>query len=150
MLERSNQVSVCVTTAGGLQSSYNNFFEIKKKLAERQNKIGDHRGVKYICIINNKTLAIVKRLVDGGFQVKHIKSLPLMSFVLTDKEVGATIEKMERGKLVQSILFVNEPQYVKHFNTIFEELWENGVDAKHRLEDIEAGRETDEELADAK
>jgi hypothetical protein len=73
-----------------------------------------------------------------------------MSFVLTDKEVGDTIEKMERGKLVQSILFVNEPQYVKHFNTIFEELWENGVDAKHRLEDIEAARETDEELEDAK
>ena len=68
---------------------------------------------------------------------------------MTDKEVGATIEKMERGKLVQSILFVNELQYVKHFNTIFEELWENGIDTKHRIEDIEAGRETDEELADA-
>jgi two-component system, OmpR family, sensor histidine kinase VicK len=125
------------------------FFEIKKKLAERQNKSGDQRGVKYIYIINNKTLAIVKRRVDGGFQVRHIKSLPPMSFVLTDKEVEATIEKMERGKLVQSILFVNEPQYVKHFNTIFEELWENEIDAKHRIEDIEAGRETDEELADA-
>ena len=69
---------------------------------------------------------------------------------MTDKEVGATIEKMERGKLVLSILFVNELQYVKHFNTIFEELWENGIDAKHRIEDIEAGRETDKELADAK
>ena len=55
------------------------FFEIKKKLAERQNKSGDQRGVKYIYIINNKTLAIVKRLVDGGFQVRHIKSLPPMS-----------------------------------------------------------------------
>ena len=73
-----------------------------------------------------------------------------MSFVLTDKEVGGTIEKMERGKLVQSILFVNELQHVKHFNTIFEELWENGIDAKHRIEDSEAGRETDKELADAK
>ena len=69
---------------------------------------------------------------------------------MTDKEVGATIEKMERGKLVLSILFVNELQYVKHFNTIFEELWENEIDGKHRIEDIEAGRETDEELADAK
>ena len=68
---------------------------------------------------------------------------------MTDKEVGATIEKMERGKLVLSILFVNELQYVKHFNTIFEKLWENEIDAKHRIEDIEAGRETDEELADA-
>ena len=68
---------------------------------------------------------------------------------MTDKEVGATIEKMERGKLVQSILFVNELQYVKHFNTIFEELWEYEIDGKHRIEDIEAGRETDEELADA-
>jgi two-component system, OmpR family, sensor histidine kinase VicK len=100
-LERSNQVSVCVTTTGGLQFSYNNFFEIKKKLADRQKKSGDHKGVKYICIINNETIAIVKRLVDAGFQVKHIRSLPPMSFVLTDKEIGVTIEKMEGGKLVQ-------------------------------------------------
>ena len=64
--------------------------------AERQNKNGDHRGVKYISIINKETVAIVKRLVDAGFQVRHIKSLPQMSFVLTDKEVGATIEKIRR------------------------------------------------------
>ena len=47
-------------------------------------------------------------------------------------------------------MFGNEPQYVEHFSTIFEELWENGIDAKLRIDDIEAGRETDEELADAK
>jgi hypothetical protein len=57
---------------------------------------------------------------------------------------------MEGGKLVQSTLFSNEPQYVEYFSSIFEELWENGIDARHRIEDIEAGRETDEELADAK
>jgi len=39
--------------------------------------------------------------VDAGFQVRHIRSLPPMSFVLTDKEIGVTIEKMEGGKLVQ-------------------------------------------------
>jgi two-component system, OmpR family, sensor histidine kinase VicK len=139
MLERSNQVSVCVTTAGCLQFSYNNFFEIKKKLADRQKKRGDHRGVKYITIINNDTAAIVKSLIDAGFQVRHIKSLPPMSFVFTDKEVMATIEKMEGGKLVQNILFSNEPEYVEHFTTIFEELWENGIDAKTRIEDVEQG-----------
>jgi hypothetical protein len=88
--------------------------------------------------------------VDAGFQVRHVKSLPPMSFVLTYKEIGATIEKMEGGKLVQSILFSNEPEYVEHFTTIFEELWESGIDAKTRIEDVEAGRGTDEELADAK
>jgi two-component system, OmpR family, sensor histidine kinase VicK len=150
MLERSNQVCVCVTTAGCLQFSYNNFFEIKKKLVDRQEKRGDHKGVKYITIINNETAAIVKKLIGTRFQVRHIKSLPPMSFVFTDKEVMATIEKMEEGKLVQNVLFSNEPEYVEHFSTIFEELWENGIDAKLRIEDIEVGRETDEELANAK
>jgi hypothetical protein len=150
MLERSNQVSVCVTTSGCLQFSYNNFFEIKKKLADRQEKRGNHRGVKYITIVNNDTAAIVKSLIGAGFQVRHIKSLLPMSFIFTDKEIMATIEKMEGGKLVQNILFSNEPEYVEHFSTIFEQFWENGIDARLRIENIEAGRETDEELADAK
>jgi hypothetical protein len=33
----------------------------------------------------------------------------------------------------------NEPHYVKHFKSIFEELWNNGIDAIERIRDIEAG-----------
>jgi two-component system, OmpR family, sensor histidine kinase VicK len=35
-----------------MQYSYNHFFEIKKKLLEKQKK-GQHRGIRYVTIIGN-------------------------------------------------------------------------------------------------
>jgi hypothetical protein len=95
-------------------------------------------------------IKLVKAFLEAGFEVRHVKNLPEMIFGVTDKEIAATIDKMEGGKKVQTLLASNEAQYVEHFGNIFEELWENGIDAKIRIEDIEAGRETDDELADAK
>jgi nitrogen-specific signal transduction histidine kinase len=62
-----------------------------------------------------------------------------MNFSVTGKEVYATIDKMEGGRMVQSILASNEPNYVNHFRSIFEELWKSGIDAKVRIADIEQG-----------
>ncbi len=33
----------------------------------------------------------------------------------------------------------NEPLYVNHFNSLFEQLWKNGIDGTDRIRDIEAG-----------
>ena len=65
-----------------------------------------------------------------------------MSFGVSDKKAAATIEKMEGGKKVQSLLISNEPMYVTHFTTIFEELWKDGVDATDRIKNIEEGVES--------
>ncbi|MDQ6863286.1 MAG: ATP-binding protein, partial [Thermoproteota archaeon] len=61
------------------------------------------------------------------------------NFSVTDKEVHATIDKMEDGNVAQSVLVSNEPIYVNHFRSIFEELWKDGVDAKARITSIEEG-----------
>lgn len=60
-----------------------------------------------------------------------------MSFGISDKEIAATIEKMESGKRVQSLLISNEPLYLMHFASIFEELWKNGIESDDRIRDIE-------------
>jgi signal transduction histidine kinase len=62
-----------------------------------------------------------------------------MSFGVSDKEIAATIEKMEGGRMVQSLLLSNEPTYVSHFRLLFEELWRNGIDALDRIKNIEEG-----------
>jgi hypothetical protein len=64
-----------------------------------------------------------------------------MNFVVGDREVIATIEKMEGGKMVESLLTSNEPIYIKHFYNIFEELWNMGIDARDRIRVIEEGGE---------
>jgi two-component system, OmpR family, sensor histidine kinase VicK len=74
--------------------------------------------------------------------MRHLKNLPPMSFGVSDKEIAATIEKMERGKMVQNLLVSNEPAYVDHFHFIFEDLWARGIDAEERIRYIEGGIES--------
>jgi signal transduction histidine kinase len=64
-----------------------------------------------------------------------------MSFGISDKEIALTIEKMDDGKVVQSLLISNETLYLKHFSSIFEEFWRNGTDAVDRIRELEQGIE---------
>ena len=55
----------------------------------------------------------------------------------------ATIQKTEGGQIIQNLLTTNESAYIEHFNSIFNELWENGIDIKKRINDIETGVDTE-------
>jgi phosphatidylserine/phosphatidylglycerophosphate/cardiolipin synthase-like enzyme len=46
---------------------------------------------------------------------------------------------MEGGKMSQSFLISNLPLYVNHFNSLFEQIWKNGIDAVERIKDIQSG-----------
>jgi signal transduction histidine kinase len=135
--QNSNELATCLTS-GGMQYSYNYFFDVKKKLLDKQ-KRGEHKGIRYISNIDKDNIQLVKKYLESGIQVKHVRNLPPMSFGVSDKEIAATIEKMEGGKRVESLLVSNEPAYVKHFSSIFEELWKNGIDAADRIRDIGEG-----------
>ncbi|MGB8154286.1 MAG: HAMP domain-containing sensor histidine kinase [Nitrososphaeraceae archaeon] len=137
----SNELSTCLSS-GGLHYSHKYFFDIKKKLLDKQKK-GEHKGIRYITNIDNDNVELAKLYLDSGIQIKHVKNLPPMSFGVSDKEMAVTIEKMEGGRVINSLLSSNEPLYVKHFASIFEELWRNGIDAKSRIRDIEDGIETE-------
>jgi two-component system, OmpR family, sensor histidine kinase VicK len=136
----SNELCTCLT-AGGMQYSYKHFFDIKKKLLDKQ-KNGEHKGIRYISNIDKDNVNLAKILLDVGIEIRYLKNLPPMSFGVSDKEIAATIEKMEGGQNVQSLLLSNEPTYVNHFYHIFEELWKNGIDATERIRDIEEGIES--------
>jgi len=137
----SNELSTCLSS-GGLHYSHKYFFDIKKKLLDKQKK-GEHKGIRYITNIDNDNVELAKLYLDSGIQIKHVKNLPPMSFGVSDKEMAVTIEKMEGGRVINSLLSSNEPLYVKHFASIFEELWRNGIDAKSRIGDIDEGIETE-------
>jgi two-component system sensor histidine kinase VicK len=137
----SNELSTCLSP-GGLHYSHKYFFDIKKKLLDKQ-KRGEHKGIRYVTNIDTDNVKIAKLYLDSGIQIKYVKNLPPMSFGVSDKEMAVTIEKMEEGRVINSLLSSNEPLYVKHFASIFEELWRNGLDAKSRIRDIEEGIETE-------
>jgi two-component system sensor histidine kinase VicK len=133
----STELATCLTP-GGMQYSYNYFFDIKKNLMDKQ-KRGEHKGMRYVTTIDKDNLGVVKTYLESGIQVRHVRNLPPMSFGVSDKEIAATIEKMEGGNRVQSLLISNEPLYQRHFASIFEELWGNGIDAADMIKDIEEG-----------
>ncbi|MGA9318700.1 MAG: ATP-binding protein [Nitrososphaeraceae archaeon] len=135
--ESSNQISTCMTS-GGLQYSHKYFYDIMKKLLIKQRR-GEHKGIRYIANIDRVNIKLVREYLKSGIQIRHARNLPPMSFGISDKEIVATIDKMEYGKRIQNLLMSNESAYLKHFGSIFEELWNSGVDAADRIKDIEEG-----------
>jgi nitrogen-specific signal transduction histidine kinase len=140
----SNKLDICLTS-GGLQYSHNNFFDLKKRLLDKQRR-GEHKGIRYITNIDNGNLHISKLYLEHGIRIRHMKNLPPMSFGVSDKEIAVTIEKMEGGRRVQSLLISNEPLYVRHFTSLFEEIWRNGIDGQHRIKQVKERVESDIEV----
>ena len=140
LIANSSELATCLTS-GGMIYSHEHFFDVNKNLLDKQQK-GEHKGIRYITYINDQNMNLVKLYLDYGIEVKHVQNLPPMSFSFSDKKIAITIEKMEDGKLVQSLLLSNEPHYLKHFASVFQELWGNGIDAAVKIKEIEEGIET--------
>jgi len=105
--------------------------------------MGIGKGITWIISIDKDNIDLVKKFLELGMQIKHIKNMPILNFAIGDREVSATIEEMEGGKMVQSLLTSNEPMYVQHFKSVFEELWKTGADPDQRITDIKQGLDTE-------
>ena len=131
-----------------MQMVYNNFFNLYKDIVEKQ-KRGEGKGIKWLTYIDDKknSIDLVKTFLNAGIQVRHIKNLPSMNFSVDTNSIQATIERMDNGILMNSLLVSNEPAYIKHFTLFFQELWNRyGIDAVERIRDIEEGMEYDIEV----
>ena len=64
-------------------------------------KRGEHRGIRHVTIIDKDNRKLARNYLELGIRVRHVRNLPPMSFGISDKEIAATIEKMESGKRVQ-------------------------------------------------
>ena len=125
-----------------MEQIYNSFFDLYRKILDDY-RGGQGKGIKWVINMEGKEgTDLVKKFIDLGMQIRHVKNLSSMNFAVGDKEVNATIEKMEGGKMVQSLLTSNEPLYIQHFYSIFEELWNKGIDAQDRIKAIEEGQES--------
>ncbi|MGB8938177.1 MAG: HAMP domain-containing sensor histidine kinase, partial [Candidatus Nitrosopolaris sp.] len=135
----ANKLSIC-SVFGGMEMSYDYFFDSYKRIVNIYQK-GKGDGVRWILNIDKDSIKLVKIFLESGIQVRHIKEMLPMNFGVSDKEVALTIEKLEGGKMSQSFLFSNDPSYVNHFNSFFEQLWKGGVDALDKIKAIEQGVE---------
>jgi two-component system sensor histidine kinase VicK len=133
----STRLSVC-SAFGGMQMSYKYLFDSYVNIVDKHQK-GEGKGMRWIINIDKENVNLVKVFLNAGIQVRHVKNKPPLNFGVSDKELAATIEKMEGGNISQSFLISNEPLYINHFNSFFDEIWKNGIDAKGRIKAIEEG-----------
>ncbi|MGC1931841.1 MAG: HAMP domain-containing sensor histidine kinase [Candidatus Nitrosopolaris sp.] len=135
---RANKLSIC-SSLGGMQMSYNYLFDSYKNVLDKYRRGESKDGIRWIINIDKESLDLVKIFLNTGIQIRHVKNMPPMNFGVSDEEIAATIEQMEGGEMSQSFLISNEPVYINHFNSLFEELWKIGIDAKDRITHIEEG-----------
>jgi two-component system sensor histidine kinase VicK len=148
VIENAPERAVC-SSIGGLQQIYQDFFDLyKRKLARscKGTEVGKGEKqdvqkdvIRLITTITDKdSIDLVRIFLEAGAKVRHLKNLPLMDFAVDNQYFHATIRK-DSGRLSRTLLISNEPAYVEHFKTIFEELWKDGIDANERIKDIYAG-----------
>ncbi len=140
----SSKIIAC-SQPGRLQLIYDNFFDLYKQVLDKQRN-AQHKGIRLIVTIDKNDLALVKNFVQAGVQVRHVKNTLPLSFVVTDKEVHANLEDVKGRKMIQSLLTSNEPVYVKQFSSAIEQLWDDGIDARLRMKDMEEGNDNEIEV----
>ena len=140
VIETSKQLAVC---------SHLNYLKIidtiasdsiKKILKRSQN--GEHKGVRWIGTINREDIALVQKYLALGMEIKHIRYIPL-NFSVTNKEFNFTVSNTVADSMNPTVFISNELPYIEQFNSLFEELWSQGVNAADRILEIEKGVEPD-------
>jgi hypothetical protein len=133
--EVSSGLSV-VSNHGGLQLTYNSFLDLCKKVLEKQ-KRGEGEGIRWIMRIEKDSVKLVKKFLKLGVKIRHVKNLAPINFAVSKYGLIATVEEMTGGGMIQNLLTSNEGSYIKHFSSMFEQLWKEGIDAQYRIKDIE-------------
>jgi len=141
ILESSTEFIAC-SKAGGIRLVYNNYFDSYEKVMQEYSK-GEHKGITLVTSIDRESVDIARKFLSIGVQIRHVKNMPPIDFAVSDKEIIATIEKMESGQMIQNLLVSAEQPYIDHFTSIFDELWKNGIDAKDRIKAIQEGVDTE-------
>jgi signal transduction histidine kinase len=144
LVRRSKQYSIC-SVSDGLLYAHSYSFDALKEILDLH-RGGKHAGIRWVTKIedieDSRLLEVIKTFMQLGMQIRHVTTIPPMSFGVSEKEMGVTVENMRGGSLNASAIFSSEPAIVEQFAAIFEELWNRGINAKERIEEIESQTKT--------
>jgi signal transduction histidine kinase len=144
LVRRSKQYSIC-SASDGLLYAHSYSFDAFKEILDLH-RGGKHAGIRWVTKIedieDSRLLEVIKTFMQLGMEIRHVTTIPPMSFGVSEKEMGVTVENMRGGSLNASAIFSSEPAIVEQFAAIFEELWNRGINAKERIEEIESQTKT--------
>jgi len=78
----ANKLSIC-TGFGGIQMSYNYLFDSYKNVVNKSKKKRTQEedfGLRWITNLDRNSLNLVKKFLQTGMNIRHIKSMPPLSF----------------------------------------------------------------------
>ena len=133
----SKQICDC-STIEGLKLIRKNYPEFHNKILQKYKK-GEHGGVRWITTIDTKTDVEGVRFFLKSFQIRHVKDTLFTNFAISDKILLSSIDRINSGNMVSSMLTSNDPLYLEHYQNIFEKIWMMGIDAEKRIQDIAKG-----------
>ncbi len=129
--------SICSTFDGLLMITCNKGFEKMQGRLLDSSRRGNN--IRWLGTINKDNTHLVKFYLDLGMKVKHINNMPPMNFAISSKEIYITIDEMKGGQIAKNLLISDEPPYIRHYISIFEDLWNKSVPAEHKIKEIEEG-----------
>jgi signal transduction histidine kinase len=136
--KKSNKVKSCFPVQG-LNIIYKHFSDSRQEILDKYRQ-GNHKGIRWITTLKNKKdVDLVKSYIDTYIEIRHVKDLSNESFALSDKSFLFTIEHVKEGKTITNVLSSNDKLYLDHYDAIFENLWEKGIDIQDRIKEIEEG-----------
>jgi two-component system, OmpR family, sensor histidine kinase VicK len=138
MIDPSGEIVVCMTPGGvGM---------VLDLLGESISFAGDSPAgglgrIRWLTSIEQQDVALAEACKALGIEVRHTSKMPPLSFVCSKSEILASIQSLGERTLFQNVLSSDDPAYVSHLRSFFEEMWKDGVDARKRIEGIASGAE---------
>ena len=116
-------------------------FHAYSKLLSKHKEGKVKTGIRWVTHLEHKKedLDLIKKFLDMGIKIRHTNNLPPLNFLLSEIQFASTVENGDNKKMFEKLLHTAEPLYIEHFQTIFEELWKNSIDAHERIDQIEKG-----------
>ena len=71
----------------------------------------------------------VQHFQNLGIKVRQAGNIIPMTSAVTDKEFIATVQEVKIHGWINTALATNDPNYITHYNVLFEELWNKGYDS---------------------
>ena len=117
------------------------FFRNLIKQIQKEKKIDDHRKIRVLVEVSKYNIDIVKKYINLDLEVRHLKKEPHLYLAVTDFNMMAAIERIGHDDMAESVLYSNDPSYIKRFKAIFERLWFESTSAEETINLIQNERE---------
>lgn len=102
--------------------------------------------VRGITSVSSPYISVVRELLDNGEDVRHVDQYPGEFMLVADKSKSISSiaqQKVDMRDLTLddrvAAFWTDDPSYAEYLLTTFEAAWEEAVDAKRRIQELEQG-----------